>query len=55
MKVIKSRSHQHSIAFDLVKNVPHICDLEEIASETVSIKDMYIYICIVLLISYIVY
>lgn len=40
MKVIKSRSHQHNIAFDLVKNVPYICDLEEVAAENVSIKYM---------------
>lgn len=55
MKVIKSRSHQHNIAFDLVKNVPYICDFEEVATENVSIKYMYVYICIVLLKSYIVH
>lgn len=35
MKVIKSRSHQHNIAFNLVKNTPYVCDLEEVTVEMV--------------------
>lgn len=37
MKVMKSRSHQWKIGFDLVKNEPYISDLAEVAAETVSI------------------